>query len=45
MAGTEETMEQTAGRSDALNDRAPIVTRERIAVALLFLMNGYIFGG
>jgi len=38
-------MEQTAGRNDALNDRAPIVTRERIAVALLFLMNGYIFGG
>lgn len=38
-------MEQTVGQNDALNVRAPIVTRERIAVALLFLMNGYIFGG
>ncbi|MBB4095378.1 MFS transporter [Brucella pecoris] len=38
-------MEQVSGREDAAPARAPIVTRERIAVALLFLMNGYIFGG
>ncbi len=38
-------MEQVSGREDAAPTRAPIVTRERIAVALLFLMNGYVFGG
>ncbi len=38
-------MEQVSGREDAVPTRAPIITRERIAVALLFLMNGYIFGG
>lgn len=38
-------MEQVIGREDATLERLPIITKERIAVALLFLMNGYIFGG
>lgn len=38
-------MEQVSGREDVRLARAPAITRERIAVALLFLMNGYIFGG
>jgi len=38
-------MEQVSGREDAALSRAPMITKERIAVALLFLANGYIFGG
>lgn len=38
-------MEQVIGREDATLQRLPLITKERIAVALLFLMNGYIFGG
>lgn len=38
-------MEQISGREDAALSRAPMITKERIAVALLFLANGYIFGG
>ncbi len=38
-------MEQVSGREDVAPASAPFVTRERIAVALLFLANGYIFGG
>lgn len=32
-------------RGVAQESPAPIITRERVAVALLFLMNGYLFGG
>ncbi len=38
-------MEQVSGREDTAPSRAPIITKERVAVALLFLTNGYIFGG
>jgi MFS family permease len=38
-------MEQVSGREDTALSRAPMITKERIAVALLFLANGYIFGG
>ena len=38
-------MEQISRCDDAVPARAPVITKERIAVALLFLMNGYIFGG
>ncbi|TMU96132.1 MFS transporter [Brucella haematophila] len=38
-------MEQVSGREDTAPSRAPMITKERIAVALLFLANGYIFGG
>ncbi|MEJ5901548.1 MFS transporter [Ochrobactrum teleogrylli] len=38
-------MEQVSGREDTAPSRAPMITKERVAVALLFLANGYIFGG
>ncbi len=38
-------MEQVTIREHVAPGRAPAVTRERAAVALLFLMNGYILGG
>ncbi|WP_343314711.1 MFS transporter [Brucella sp. BE17] len=38
-------MEQVSGREDVRLARASALNRERVAVALLFLMNGYIFGG
>ncbi|MBJ6135549.1 MFS transporter [Ochrobactrum sp. Q0168] len=38
-------MEQVSGREDTAPSRAPMITKERIAVALLFMANGYIFGG
>lgn len=38
-------MEQVSGREDTAPSRAPMITKERVAVALLFLTNGYIFGG
>lgn len=38
-------MEQRAGRENAVGKSLPLITRERVAIALLFLMNGYIFGG
>lgn len=37
-------MEQVSGREDTAPSRAPMITKERVAVALLFLANGYIFG-